>query len=390
MRRDKTRATSDERRILIAGGGTGGHLFPAIAVAEEIAGLYPAAKIVFVGTAKGLETRVIPHTMWELILMDVPQLKGMGLLRKLKTIFSVPRAMVQAFFILLRHKPDLVIGVGGYAAGPLSLVASLIGIKTVAMEQNAIPGLTNRILGRFVDRIFATFAESAGYFSAKKVIVSGNPVRKKIRDASQHKPVKRDKFTILAFGGSQGAMAINEGMIDALSHLSDIRDDIHIIHQIGRGEDAERFNAAYRARGFSAEIYHFIEDMGKIYSSVDMVVCRAGSTSVAELTVTGRPAILIPYPYATDNHQAANARVLADAGGAVVISESELTGEKLADEIKGLLAAPLRLAGMAEAAKRFGHPDAAGVIVSECMKLVRVGVCASGRLDASTPRRTDI
>ena len=357
--------------ILIAGGGTGGHLFPAIAVAEEIAATTPAAKIVFVGTAKGLETRVIPYTIWELVLMDVPQLKGMGLFRKLKTIFSIPRAMFQAFFILRRYKPDLVMGVGGYAAGPLSLVASLIGIKTVAMEQNAIPGLTNRILGRFVDRIFVTFAESAGYFSAKKVIMSGNPVRKKIRDVSQHKPVKRDKFTILAFGGSQGARAINENMLDALPYLSDIRDDIHIIHQIGRGEDVGRFNAAYRARGFSAEVYHFIEDMGKIYWSADIVVCRAGSTTVAELTVTGRPAILVPYPHATDNHQAANARALADAGGAIVISEGELTGEKLADEVKGLLAEPVRLASMAVAANEFGKPDAAKIIVEECMKLVR-------------------
>ena len=357
--------------ILIAGGGTGGHLFPAIAVAEEFISACPYAQVVFVGTSKGLEARVIPLTMWELILMDVPSLKGAGIGRKLKTLLSMPKAFVQALKILKNTKPRIVIGVGGYAAGPLTLMSALKGIPTVIMEQNAIAGVTNRILGRFVDKVFVTFEESASFFSKKKVIVSGNPVRKKIRDAASHRPLKRDGFHLLVFGGSQGAHSINESLIEALGYLTDIKEDLHIVHQVGRAEDIERFAAAYRARGFSAEAYHFIEDMGKAYLTSDAAICRAGATSIAELTVMGRPAILVPYPHAAGNHQAANAGVLASNGAAIVIKDSELTGEILAREIKKLIEEPLVMASMAEAMKNLGRPDAAKVIVNESMRLLK-------------------
>lgn len=356
--------------ILIAGGGTGGHLFPAIAVAEEISISHPQDKVTFVGTAKGLETRIIPLTMWELITMDVPTFKGMGMLRKIKTIFSMPSAFLQAFKILRRTRPSIVIGVGGYAAGPLTLAAALIGIPTVAMEQNAIPGITNRILGHFVKKIFVMFAESAKYFPKRKVVAAGNPVRRKIREAAVHKQVKRNGFTLLVFGGSQGAKTINEKMTDALKYLEDVKDDLTIIHQIGRAEDTERFQAIYRAKGFRAEIYHFIEDMGKMYSLADLVICRAGATSVAELSVAGKPAIFIPYPYAADNHQEANAKVLVEHGGAIMIRDNELTGKILAGEIKKLLENPLKLVSMAEGMRRFGKPGAAAEIINECMKLI--------------------
>lgn len=357
--------------VLIAGGGTGGHLFPAIAVAEEFSSICPSAKITFVGTSKGLESRIIPLTMWELITMSVPSFKGTGLLGKLKTLLFMPYSIIQSFLILRRTRPSLVMSVGGYAAGPVTLVASLIGIPTVALEQNAIPGVTNRILGRFVKKVFVMFAGSAPYFPKGKVVVSGNPVRRKIRDASSRKPVKRKGFTLLVFGGSQGARTINENMASALEYLEDLKDDLNIVHQIGRNDDIERFKAVYRSKGFKAEVYHFIEDMGKFYSQADLVVCRAGATSVAELSVAAKPAIFIPYPYAADNHQEANARALVDAGGAVMIRDRELTGELLASEIKRLIDDPLRLAAMSEGMRRFGRPDAAGEIVRASMELFK-------------------
>lgn len=360
---------SENLRILIAGGGTGGHLFPAIAVAEEFDARCPNAKITFVGTARGLEARIIPHTKWDLILMRVPSIKGMGLFTKIKTVLYMPVALIHAFFILMKVRPRIVVSVGGYSAGPITLVAALIGKKTVAMEQNAIAGLTNRILGRFVKKVFVTFPESARCFPKKKVIVSGNPVRRKIRELLRSKPTKHHGFNILIFGGSQGARTINEKMLDALNYLTDVRDDIHIVHQVGRSEDIERFSAAYRAKGFLAEAYHFIEDMGKAYLLADMVICRAGSTSLAELTVAARPAILIPYPYAADNHQEANAASLAEEGAAIMIRNHEVTGEILAEQIKKLIEEPLALASMAEAMRRRARPEAGNDIVSECMKL---------------------
>jgi len=356
--------------ILIAGGGTGGHLFPAIAVAEEINSSYPNAKVTFVGTAAGLEARVIPLTMWELVTIDAPRLKGMGMLRKLSTFAMMPLVLLKAMKIVKRARPDIVISVGGYAAGPVTLVAALKGIPTVAMEQNAVPGLTNRILGRFVKKIFVMFPESCGFFPAKKTVIAGNPVRKKIRDVLEHRSAKKRGFTVLVFGGSQGAKAINERMLSALQYLSEAKEDLHIIHQVGRAADTERISAAYRAQGFSAEVYHFIEDMGKVYAQADMVVARAGATTCAELTVAGLPAMFIPYPYAADNHQEANARALVKQGGAIMIRESELTSELLAREIIGLMEEPLKLVSMSQAMRAYGRPEAAERIVRESLMLV--------------------
>lgn len=357
-----------EMKVLIAGGGTGGHLFPAIAVAEQFSSFCPSPKITFVGTAKGLEAKIIPLTMWDLILMKVPSLKGAGFFRMIKAVLAMPFAMIEASKILLKVAPDVVISVGGYSAGPITLVAALFGKKTVLMEQNAIPGITNKILGHFVKKVFLTFVESERYFSKNKIVLSGNPVRRKILEAAGHKQVKNSKFTVLVFGGSQGARSINEGMMNALRSLEDSKDDIHIIHQIGRVEDIERYSAMYRAKGFSAEVYHFIEDMAKVYSKVDLVICRAGATSIAELSVMGKPAILIPYPFAADNHQEANARALVEIGAASLILNSELNSELLANEIRLLIEEPLRLAAMSASMRAFGKPDAAKVIVNECMR----------------------
>lgn len=357
-------------KILIAGGGTGGHLFPAIAVAEEISSRFPETEITFVGTSRGLESRIIPHTMWNLVLMNVQSFKGLGWARKLKSVFAMPAAVIKSFSILHKLKPDLVISVGGYAAGPITLAAAMVGVPTVAMEQNAIAGITTRILGKFVKKVFVTFSESLKYFPRGKAVVAGNPVRKKIREVVAHGQLKKHGFTILIFGGSQGAKTINEKMVEALPHLADVSEDIRVIHQIGRLEDLEKYSAAYRARGFKAEVYHFIEDMGKAYSQSDLVICRAGATSVAELTVAAKPAILIPYPFAADNHQEANARALVENGAAIMVRDRDLTGEDLATIIKSVFDEPLKMASMSEAMRSLGKPDAAKMIVDECVKLV--------------------
>ncbi|MBI2091526.1 MAG: undecaprenyldiphospho-muramoylpentapeptide beta-N-acetylglucosaminyltransferase [Deltaproteobacteria bacterium] len=357
-------------KVIIAGGGTGGHFFPAVAVAEEISFRNKDAAITFVGTSRGLEGRVIPHTAWNLITMEVPSLKGSGLIGKLRAFLNMPKAFLEARRALKKVKPHIVIGVGGYTAGPVTLMAALTGIPSVAMEQNAIAGFTNRILGHFVDKVFITFQESAKYFPKRKIINSGNTVRKKIKDAALGTSVKKKGFTLLIFGGSQGAKRINETFLSALGYLEEAREDIHIIHQIGRIENMDRFSAAYKAKGFSAEVYHFIEDMGKAYSMADLVICRAGATSVAELTVVGKPAIFIPYPFAADNHQDANAKALFDVGACVIIKDKDLNGEALAQEIRRLIDEPFALSSMAVAMKRFGKPEAAKIIVDECMKMV--------------------
>jgi UDP-N-acetylglucosamine--N-acetylmuramyl-(pentapeptide) pyrophosphoryl-undecaprenol N-acetylglucosamine transferase len=309
--------------------------------------------------------------MWNLAIMNVQSFKGLGFIRKLKSVFSMPSAIIQSFIMLHKTKPDMVISVGGYVAGPITFVAAVFGIPTVAMEQNAIAGITTRILGKFVKKVFVTFPESLKYFSKNKVVVVGNPVRKKIREVVEHGQQKKHGFTILIFGGSQGAKTINEKMIEALPHLADISEDVKIIHQVGRLEDIERYSAAYRARGFKAEVYHFIEDMGKAYSQSDLVICRAGATSVAELTVAAKPAILIPYPFAADNHQEANALALVENGAAIMVRDKELTGEDLAAIIKSIFDDPLKLTSMSEEMRRLGKPDAAKTIVDECVKLVK-------------------
>lgn len=349
--------------ILLAGGGTGGHLFPAIALAEEINERYPGTKIGFVGTRQGLEARVIPLTPWDLFLMDVPQLKGMGLIRKITTIALIPYLIVSALRALGKIKPDIVIGVGGYASGPIVIAAYLRRIPAVTLEQNVIPGMTNRLLKRFVKRVFVMFPESARFF--KNAVVTGNPVRKRITTV---KPIRRDGVVLLVFGGSQGAAAINKAMLEVLPQLEEIREDIHVVHQVGRSADINEILASYHARGFSAEVHSFIEDMGRYYAMADLVVARAGATSIAELMMCGKPAILIPYPYAADNHQEANARVVEEAGGAVVVLEGEISS--LGERIKELISDPQGLAAMGDAMRAMARPEAARIIVEECWKLI--------------------
>ncbi|MBN1548632.1 MAG: undecaprenyldiphospho-muramoylpentapeptide beta-N-acetylglucosaminyltransferase, partial [Syntrophaceae bacterium] len=315
--------------IIIAGGGTGGHLFPGIAVAEEILKRDRNNRVLFVGTERGIEKRVLPGLGYDLALIDVAGIKGKGLAGTLAAMAKLPRSFLQSVGIIRSFRPDLVLGVGGYASGPAVLIAHLMGVKTAVAEQNAFPGITNRILSRFVDRIFLTFPDTEDRFPKKKSLYTGNPIRAAFLSELAAPPKKEQKFTLLIFGGSQGAHAINRAALAALDRLVEIKNNLHIIHQTGTA-DFEEVSSTYRGRGFDAEVHTFIMDMPRVYGRANLLVCRAGATSIAELTASGRAAILIPYPYAANDHQTKNAEVLVRAGAAEMILERDLTGERLA------------------------------------------------------------
>jgi UDP-N-acetylglucosamine--N-acetylmuramyl-(pentapeptide) pyrophosphoryl-undecaprenol N-acetylglucosamine transferase len=357
-------------RLLVAGGGTGGHVFPGIALAEEVVTRHPANDAVFVGTQRGLEATVVPQAGFPIEHIDVKGLKGKGLLGTLRNLLLLPLAFVQSLRILRRWRPDVVVGVGGYASGPVVLVAWLLRIPTAVQEQNAIPGLTNRILGRFVRAAFTAFPEATRYFRRRKVYQLGNPIRRTLMENYMRPVAKHPTPCLLVFGGSQGAHALNMRVIEALPHLAELRGRLRITHQTG-ARDREQVEKGYRACGFEPDVREFITDMSAAYAEADLVLCRAGATTLAELTVCKKPAILVPFPAAADNHQVHNAKSLVDAGAAVMIQEKGLTGEVLAAEIRSLLDAPERRERMARAAGRLGSPQAAREIADVCTELVR-------------------
>ncbi len=357
-------------RLLVAGGGTGGHVFPGVAIAEEVVTRHPANDVVFVGTARGLEATVVPKAGFPLELIEVRGLKGKGLADTLKNLLLLPLALWQSFQILRRWRPDIVVGVGGYASGPVVLAAWLLRIPTAVQEQNAIAGFTNRVLGRFARAAFTAFPEAARHFPRRKVFQLGNPIRRTLMENFMRPEARHDAWRLLVFGGSQGAHALNMRVIEALPHLADLRDRLHVTHQTG-ARDREQVEKGYRACGFEPDVREFITEMSAAYAGADLVVCRAGATTLAELTVCRKPSILVPFPLAADNHQVQNARSLVEAGAAVMIEEKDLTGEVLAREIHAILSDPARREKMARAAGRLGNPQAAKEIADLCTELVR-------------------
>jgi UDP-N-acetylglucosamine--N-acetylmuramyl-(pentapeptide) pyrophosphoryl-undecaprenol N-acetylglucosamine transferase len=357
-------------RMLVAGGGTGGHVFPGVALAEEVVTRHPANDVIFVGTARGLEARVVPQAGFPIELIEVKGLKGKGLVGLLLNLLLLPRAFLQSFRILQRWRPDVVIGVGGYASGPVVLAAWFMRIPTAIQEQNAIAGFTNRVLGRFVEAAFTAFPEAVRSFPRRKVYQLGNPIRRQLMENYMRPEVEHPVPHLLVFGGSQGAHALNMRVIETLPHLADLRDRVRITHQTG-ARDREQVEKGYRACGFEPDVREFISDMSSAYAAADLVVCRAGATTLAELTVCKKPAILVPFPAAADNHQYVNAKSLVDAGAAVMIEERDLTGELLAAEIRAILASAERRERMARAAGRLGSPQAAKEITDVCTDLVR-------------------
>ena len=359
-------------RIVIAGGGTGGHLFPGVAVAEEARARWPDAEITFVGTARGIEARVLPGLGWPLELIEVSGLKTVGVLGALRGLIRLPRALLQARRLVKRLAPDVVLGVGGYASGPVVLMARLRGLPTAICEQNSIPGLTNKILGRLVRTVFLAFEESRRFFAAKKIVMSGNPVRRGLLAKLQAEisvpgpaPTAGDgKVHVLVCGGSQGAVAVNELASAALASLAGAH-PLAIVHQTGE-RDREATAARYAAAGVTAECTAFISDMAAAYARADLVIGRAGATTVAELAIAGKPAVLIPYPFAADNHQERNGREMADRGAALMLRQADTTAATLADALRPLLADPARRATMGDAMRALGKPGAAVAVVDWC------------------------
>ncbi|MBI3811774.1 MAG: undecaprenyldiphospho-muramoylpentapeptide beta-N-acetylglucosaminyltransferase [Nitrospirae bacterium] len=358
-------------RVVIAGGGTGGHLFPGVALAREFERQRAGTKILFVGTARGLETRIIPKEGFDLRLIPIGGWVGQGGIRKMKTLLQLPSALWQSWRILREVRPDLVIGVGGYASAPVVMMAGMKRLPSVLVEPNAVPGLTNRLLASWVDRIYLSFEETTTWFKSRSrsVRVFGNPVRRDILSVTERSSGRSDKKTLLVMGGSQGSRAINRAMAEALTGLDAVKIRLRILHQSGE-KDAAWLKERYSDQGFDATVLPFLSPVSEAYRDADLVVCRSGATTVAELTACGRPAILIPFPFATHGHQEKNARALAEAGAAELILERDLTGERLARTITALLAEPDRLERMSEQSRRLGRPDAAEKIVRDCLELV--------------------
>lgn len=365
-------------RVLIAGGGTGGHLFPGIALAEEVTTRHHKNEVTFVGTERGLEARVVPAAGFRLELINARGLKGMGLGRLLRGLLALPVAFFQSWSILRHYRPDVVVGVGGYASGPVVLAAWLQRIPTAIQEQNALPGLTNKVLGKVARVVFIAFDEARRFFPVRKVQLTGNPIRRKLMDNYLRSRVRHEGFTLLIFGGSQGAKGINDRMIAALEQLEDLKGELRILHQTGK-RDVETVRQAYRAKGFNAEVVDFIDDMSAAYGNADLVVCRAGATTLAELTVCKKASLLIPFPHAADNHQEVNARAMVQSGAAVMLRESELTGERLAQEIRTLHADPAKLRKMEKAAALLGRPEAAKEMADVCVQLMVEAYGPNGR-----------
>jgi UDP-N-acetylglucosamine--N-acetylmuramyl-(pentapeptide) pyrophosphoryl-undecaprenol N-acetylglucosamine transferase len=349
-------------RVVIAGGGTGGHLFPGIAVAEALLEIDPTAQVLFVGTERGIEVRAVPKAGFTLKLIDIAGLKGTSALHRLKTIAKLPTSLFASRKILQDFGATAVIGVGGYASGPLLVAAKTLGLPTAVCEQNSVPGVTNRILGKLVDVVFLTFAASQPFFPAHKTKLVGNPVRKSFRDAAQRSlrepPPPVERGLVFTFGGSQGARPLNETAPKALALLQQQGLAVRALHQAGK-DAVDAVTAAYADGSVAADVTPFIDDMVAAYRRAHVVVCRAGATSCAELTALGVPAILVPFPQAADDHQTKNAQDLVDQGAAILLAQKDMSADALAAAIKGLLTDDAARARLADGAKSAGKLNAA-------------------------------
>jgi UDP-N-acetylglucosamine--N-acetylmuramyl-(pentapeptide) pyrophosphoryl-undecaprenol N-acetylglucosamine transferase len=352
-------------RAILAGGGTGGHVIPALAIANQLKKSY-AAEVLFIGTARGIENRLVPAAGFPLQLVRVGALKNVSLLTRLKTAFDLPRAVWDASRMLNEFAPDVVIGVGGYASGPAMLAAVMKHIPTLAFEPNVVPGFANRVVARFVSAAAVHFEETAKYF--RHAEVTGVPVRQAFFEI---RPKHDGTPTLLVFGGSQGAHAINEAMIRCLPALQREAPGIHVIHQTGE-RDYNDARAAYQSLGESAEVSKFIEDMPAAFARADLVVCRSGASTVAEIAAAGKPAVFVPFPRAADDHQTVNALALERAGAAVLVEESKLEGVWLAETIATLLADQPRLKRMSSAARELAHPNAARDIAAMAARVAEI------------------
>jgi UDP-N-acetylglucosamine--N-acetylmuramyl-(pentapeptide) pyrophosphoryl-undecaprenol N-acetylglucosamine transferase len=359
--------------VVIAGGGTGGHLYPGLAVAREILRRRPDASVSFAGTARGLEARIVPREGFELDMIRSAGLKGKSIASRLRGLGLVPLGLADAWRIVSRRRPHVVVGVGGYSAGPVVLVAAMRGTATLVLEQNAVPGLTNRLLSRWVRAAAVNFESTLSFFHGKG-FVAGNPVRAeflgelKLAPPGTERPASAGPARVLVVGGSQGAHAINVTMVAAIAELRQRKIQVEVVHQTGE-RDLSATRAGYEGAGIPARAEAFLDPVVTEMREAAVVICRAGATTLAELAALGRPAILVPLPGATDNHQFKNADALARAGAAVVIEQRNLTAATLGDALASLLSDPPRLAAMSRAMRTFARPDAASRVVDKVLEL---------------------
>lgn len=356
-------------RIILAGGGTGGHLFPGIAVMEELRRREPELEVLFVGTARGIETKVVPQLGERLTCLEVTPLKGRSPTQLIKSLAALPQAGLEAARVVQQFRPSLVLGMGGYAAGPMVLAARTLGVPTALLEQNAHVGLTNRLLARVVDRAYLSFEETAKQFPQRAARVFGNPVRRSFVGAGNMARMDPLGFEmrarrVLIVGGSQGAKVLNEIVPEALARAGAATRGIEIVHQTGHAM-CDSVRAHYEQLGLRATVTPFIDDMARAYASAALVIGRAGATSLAEICAVGRPSVLIPFPFAADDHQWHNARALETRGAAVALREHGLTADLLGARLAELLDHPERRTAMADAARKLGRPEAAAAIVDD-------------------------
>ena len=355
---------------MIAGGGTGGHIYPAIAIAQEFVRRGAGRRVIFVGTQYGLEKNIVPKAGFPLEFISVGALKGKGGLDLIKNVARLPVGFMQAMGLVARIRPNVVLGVGGYSSGPMLLAARISGYPTMIHEQNAFPGLANRVLARWMKAVAVAFPDAASKLNRKDAVVTGNPIRAELF-AAKRKPRSDNKQRLLIFGGSQGSHVLNEAMTGALMFLYQLKDQLEIVHQTG-AKEVEQVRNAYRASAFTdARVVTYLDPIADEIAAADLVVCRAGAMSIGDVAAVGRATILVPFALSADNHQEFNARTVERAGGAVVITEAQLTPERLASTIWELIGNPERTAQMGAAARKLVSADATQKIVDLLEKIER-------------------
>ncbi len=369
MADDRSGNSEKALRVMIAGGGTGGHLFPGLAIAQEFMSRNNGNHVVFISTGNTLERSVLSKTDFKLETIPAEGIKGRGLWKQLKSALKIPGGIMKSLRILKSHKPDLVLGLGSYSAGPVVISAWLLRTKIALHEQNILPGITNRILARFADRIFVSFTDTETRFSPQKTRLTGNPVRKELLNhQAVDQKIDSESFCVLIIGGSQGAHSINMAVMEALNHLAN-KEGLYFIHQTGTA-DEQMVTEAYRRLEIPATVQSFFGRMAPMYKQADLIICRAGATTVAEVTALGKAVIFIPFPFAADDHQTLNANTMAGQGAAVIIDEKDLHPRDLGQKIEYYATHPEALNAMSSKAAQLGHPDAAKQIVDECYDLV--------------------
>ncbi|SMC35598.1 UDP-N-acetylglucosamine-N-acetylmuramylpentapeptide N-acetylglucosamine transferase [Desulfocicer vacuolatum DSM 3385] len=362
-------------KIIIAGGKTGGHLFPGIATAQALKEQSNSVEILFVGTNTPFEKKTLLRYGFTHVAISSSGIKGKGIREKLSAMATIPFSVFQAAWIIVSFKPDLVLGVGGYSSGPVLMAARILGKRTAIQEQNAIPGITNRILSRIVHKIFISFKNTKGFPAGANIILTGNPIRRATpspeADLSHEMPLPSfpgNGFNLLITGGSQGAASINKAVVEAMQRLSDTS-SYTVIHQTGKNDQKQVVNA-YKEMDINATARAFFHDMPQRQKQADLIICRAGAGTLSEITSLGKPAILVPYPHAADDHQRHNAMALVQQGAAMMILDHELNGNRLGKRIEQLRKNPEKLKRMAQQAKKIGMPHARNTVAREIIHLI--------------------